>query len=50
MIIMIAAILDCARFGCFSAIFEPHRFGTVVGSDSVAERANPLLLMLTDEI
>jgi hypothetical protein len=37
-------------FGWFSAVFEPHRLGTVVGSDSVAERIAPLLLMLTKSI
>jgi hypothetical protein len=37
-------------YGWFSAVFEPHRLGTVVGSDSVAERIAPLLLMLTKSI
>ena len=36
--------------GWFSATFEPHHLGTVVGSDSVAERIAPLLLMLTSTV
>ena len=39
----------CPDFGCIQPFSGPHRFGTVVGSDSVAERIAPLLLMLTVE-
>ena len=40
----------CPDFGCIQPLSGPHRFGTVVGSDSVAERIAPLLLMLTGRL
>jgi len=40
----------CPVFSGFSPLSGPHRSGTVVGSDSVAGRIAPPLLMLTDSI
>jgi len=40
----------CPDFGCIQPLSGPHRFGTVVGSDSVAGRIAPPLLMLTPSI